>query len=50
MDLKSEPKIRDYQNQLNHSFIQPAVFSIDARDKNDVSRLVQAIFKPKSQG
>ena len=43
MDLKSEPKIRDYQNQLNDSFIQPAVFSIDAREKDDVSRLVQAI-------
>ncbi len=53
MDLKSEPKIRDYQNQLDHSFIKPAVFSIDARDKNDVSRLVQAIFpsvNQKSQG
>jgi signal recognition particle receptor subunit beta len=44
MDLKSEPRIRDYQNELDNSYIKPAVFSIDARIKQDVSLLVQAIF------
>ncbi|MCF6203128.1 MAG: ATP/GTP-binding protein [Methylococcaceae bacterium] len=44
MDLKSEPRIRDYQNELDNSYIKPAVFSIDARIEQDVSLLVQAIF------
>lgn len=43
MDLSSKPTIDDYHNQLQGLGLKPAVFSVDARVKNDVSILVQAL-------
>lgn len=43
MDLSSKPSINDYHSQLQELDIKPAVFSVDARVKNDVSLLVQAL-------
>lgn len=41
MDLVNKPKIEDYQNQFINFAITPTVFSIDARNKSDVSKLIQ---------
>ncbi len=43
MDLSNKPTIEDYHLQLQDLNIKPAVFSVDARVKNDVSLLVQAL-------
>jgi signal recognition particle receptor subunit beta len=43
MDLSSKPSIDDYHIQLEGLGLKPAVFSVDARVKNDVSLLVQAL-------
>ena len=43
MDLSSKPSINDYHQQLQAFNLKPAVFSVDARVKNDVSLLVQAL-------
>ncbi len=43
MDLSSQPSIKDYHHQLQKRNLKPAVFSVDARVKNDVSLLVQAL-------
>jgi len=43
MDLSSKPSIEDYHKQLQETDLKPAVFSVDARVKNDVSLLVQAL-------
>jgi signal recognition particle receptor subunit beta len=43
MDLSSKPTIEDYHRQLQALDLKPAVFSVDAREKNDVSLLVQAL-------
>jgi len=43
MDLSSKPSINDYHKQLKGMDLKPAVFSVDARVKNDVSLLVQAL-------
>nr|WP_305908300.1 hypothetical protein [Methylomarinum sp. Ch1-1]MDP4521122.1 hypothetical protein [Methylomarinum sp. Ch1-1] len=43
MDLNNKPTIDDYHIQLQGYRIKPAVFSVDAREKNDVSLLVQAL-------
>ena len=43
MDLSSKPSINDYHQQLQALDLKPAVFSVDARVKNDVSLLVQAL-------
>lgn len=43
MDLSSKPSINDYHKQLQALNIKPAVFAVDARVKNDVSLLVQAL-------
>jgi len=43
MDLSSKPSINDYHEQLKVMGLKPAVFSVDARIKNDVSLLVQAL-------
>ena len=44
MDINGKPNLEDYHNQFNNLMIKPAVFSIDARVKNDVLKLVQALF------
>jgi small GTP-binding protein len=43
MDLSNKPTIHDYHQQLKEAAMNPAVFTIDARKKNDVSLLVQAL-------
>jgi signal recognition particle receptor subunit beta len=43
MDLSSKPTIDDYHRQLQGTDLKPAIFSVDARVKNDVSLLVQAL-------
>ncbi|MGZ4998850.1 MAG: GTP-binding protein [Methylomonas sp.] len=43
MDLSSKPTINDYHEQLKNFGLKPPVFEVDAREKNDVSLLVQAL-------
>ncbi len=43
MDLSSKPSIDDYHKQLKELDLKPAIFSVDARVKNDISLLVQAL-------
>lgn len=43
MDLSRTPTIEDYHEQLQKYGIRPPVFEVDAREKNDVSLLVQAL-------
>lgn len=43
MDLSSTPSIEDYHAQLQGVGLKPPVFAVDAREKNDVSLLVQAL-------
>jgi hypothetical protein len=43
MDLSSMPSIEDYHVQLQGFGLKPPVFAVDAREKNDVSLLVQAL-------
>lgn len=43
MDLSNTPRIEDYHVQLKPLGLTPPVFAIDAREKNDVSILVQAL-------
>lgn len=43
MDLANTPRIEDYHAQLKPLGLAPPVFAIDAREKNDVSILVQAL-------
>lgn len=42
-DLSSKPTIDDYHGQLQLLGLKPPVFAVDAREKNDVSLLVQAL-------
>jgi len=43
MDLSSKPSISDYHEELKKYAITPAVFEVDAREKKDVSLLLQAL-------
>ncbi len=43
MDLSSTPTLDDYHQQLKKHKLRPAVFAVDAREKNDVSLLLQAL-------
>jgi len=43
MDLSTKPSINEYHKYLQGSDLKPAIFSVDARVKNDVSLLVQAL-------
>jgi signal recognition particle receptor subunit beta len=43
MDLSKKPAIEDYHIQLRALNLNPPVFAVDARVKNDVSLLVQAL-------
>jgi signal recognition particle receptor subunit beta len=43
MDLCAKPTIDDYHVQLNNLGIKPPVFAVDAREKSDVSLLIQAL-------
>ncbi|AMK79038.1 MULTISPECIES: GTP-binding protein [Methylomonas] len=43
MDLSNKPSIEDYHQQLQGFGLKPPVFAVDAREKNDVSLLVQAL-------
>lgn len=43
MDLSNKPRIEDYHLQLQEFGLKPPVFAVDAREKNDVSLLVQAL-------
>ncbi len=43
MDLSNKPTIEEYHLQLEGYRLKPAIFAIDAREKNDVSLLVQAL-------
>jgi len=43
MDLNDKPAIPDYHKRLKEIGINPPVFAVDAREKNDISILVQAL-------
>ncbi|MGR9044938.1 MAG: GTP-binding protein [Gammaproteobacteria bacterium] len=43
MDLSSRPTIDEYHQKLTEIGLHPPVFSVDARVKNDVSLLIQAL-------
>ncbi len=43
MDLSAKPTIDDYNRVLREKGLKPAVFSVDAREKKDVSLLLQAL-------
>jgi signal recognition particle receptor subunit beta len=43
MDLSDKPTIADYQIKLKETGINPPVFAVDARVKNDISILVQSL-------
>ena len=43
MDLSNRPTIDDYHHRLKEVGMNPPVFAVDARVKNDVSLLVQAL-------
>ena len=43
MELSSRPTIADYSAKLQEFGLKPPVFEVDAREKNDVSLLVQAL-------
>lgn len=43
MDLSAKPTINDYHVQLKNFGIKPPVFAVDAREKSDVSLLIQAL-------
>jgi signal recognition particle receptor subunit beta len=43
MDLSNKPTIEEYHIQLQGLGLKTPVFSVDARVKNDVSLLVQAL-------
>ena len=43
MDLSSKPAISDYHIQLEGMELNPAVFAVDGRVKNDISLLVQSL-------
>ena len=43
MDLSNRPTIGDYHHRLKEVGMNPPVFAVDARVKNDVSLLVQAL-------
>jgi hypothetical protein len=43
MDLNNRFSINDYHAHLKPFKINPPVFSVDAREKNDVSLLVQSL-------
>lgn len=43
MDIRNRPSINDYHAELKTLGLKPPVFAVDAREKNDVSLLVQAL-------
>ena len=43
MDSSRKPSIADYHKQLQETELKPAIFAVDAREKDDVSLLVQAL-------
>ncbi len=43
MDLDNRPLITDYQAELNVLGIKPPIFEIDARKRNDINQLVEAL-------
>ena len=43
MDLASHPRIDDYHTQLQKINLKVPVFSVDARQRDDVSIMVQAL-------
>jgi len=43
MDLSDKPTISDYQQHLQQINLKAPLFSVDARQRNDVSLLVQAL-------
>ncbi len=43
MDISNKPTIDDYYTQLQVSNLNPPIFAVDARAKNDVSIILQAL-------
>jgi len=43
MDLSYQPKLAEYHKELHSLGIKPPLFEVDARNKRDVSLLVQAL-------
>ncbi len=50
MDLSPKPTIKNYHVQLQNLGLKPAIFAVDARVKNDVSILVQALLYSLNPG
>jgi len=43
MDLNNKPKLADYHQKLHPLGFNPPIFEVDARNKRDVSLLLQAL-------
>jgi len=43
MDLKPKPSIEEYYQQIQKTALRPPIFEVDARSKEDVSLLLQAL-------
>jgi len=43
MDLSATPTVDDYHQQLKKYGLKPAVFAVDARERKDVSLLLQSL-------
>lgn len=43
MDISNTPTVDDYHQQLKKYGLKPAVFAVDAREKKDVSLLLQSL-------
>jgi len=43
MDLSGTPSVEDYHQQLKKYGLKPAVFAVDARERKDVSLLLQSL-------
>jgi len=49
-DLIKKPKIKDYRNQLKELDFNVPIFEVDAREKRDVSLLVQSLLHSLDPG
>lgn len=43
MDLDRTPSMADYHNELSQLGIKPPIFEVDARKRNDINQLVEAM-------
>jgi len=43
MDLSQTPSIKDYHEEINKYNLNPPIFTIDGREKEDISLLIQSL-------